>query len=80
LNPVRGELVHQAEDWVWSSFRAMVGLEACPPWLDGDWLVSQFGDGSYQPVIDSVFPLGWVADARRHMASNTQKGKIVVKV
>lgn len=37
-------------------------------------------DGSYQPVIDSVFALENVADAHRHMASNAQMGKIVVKV
>ncbi len=36
--------------------------------------------GAYQPVIDSTFPLERVADAHRHMASNTQKGKIVVTV
>lgn len=36
--------------------------------------------GDYQPVIDSTFPLERVADAHRHMASNTQKGKIVVTV
>jgi NADPH:quinone reductase-like Zn-dependent oxidoreductase len=37
-------------------------------------------DGSYQPVIDSVFALENVADAHRHMASNVQMGKIVVEV
>jgi NADPH:quinone reductase-like Zn-dependent oxidoreductase len=37
-------------------------------------------DGSYQPVIDSVFALENVADAHRHMASNTQMGKIIVEV
>jgi len=36
--------------------------------------------GRYQPVIDSVFKLDDVAAAHRHMASNTQKGKIVVEV
>ena len=36
--------------------------------------------GDYQPIIDSTFPLANVAEAHRHMASNTQKGKIVVTV
>ena len=36
--------------------------------------------GDYQPMIDSTFPLERVAEAHRHMASNTQKGKIVVTV
>ncbi len=37
-------------------------------------------DSTYQPIIDSVFPLEKVADAHRHMASNTQMGKIVVTI
>ncbi|MFT4583918.1 MAG: NADPH:quinone reductase-like Zn-dependent oxidoreductase [Gammaproteobacteria bacterium] len=37
-------------------------------------------DRSYQPVIDSVFAFEDVAQAHRHMVSNEQKGKIVVKI
>ncbi len=36
--------------------------------------------GDYHPVIDSTFSLEEVVEAHRHMASNTQKGKIVVTV
>ncbi len=41
-------------------------------------LGAKLGDGSYQPVIDRVFPLTQVADAYRHMEAGNQIGKIVV--
>ncbi len=37
-NPVAAGLVAAAGDWAWSSFRAHVGLEPTPPWLDTDGL------------------------------------------
>jgi NADPH:quinone reductase-like Zn-dependent oxidoreductase len=37
-------------------------------------------DRSYQPVIDSGFAFEDVAQAHRHMVSNEQKDKIVVKI
>jgi NADPH:quinone reductase-like Zn-dependent oxidoreductase len=36
--------------------------------------------GHLRPIIDSVFPFDCYLDAYRHMLSNTQRGKIVVKV
>jgi REP element-mobilizing transposase RayT len=42
LNPVRAGMVAQASDWPWSSYRAMVGLEGCPPWLETEWILGQF--------------------------------------
>ena len=33
-NPVAAGLVAQAADWRWSSYRAHVGAEPAPPWLD----------------------------------------------
>ncbi len=36
--------------------------------------------GALKPVIDSTFPLDAIVDAHRYMASNQQKGKIVVTV
>ncbi|MCG2585007.1 transposase [Massilia sp. TS11] len=45
LNPVRAGLVAQAEDWPWSSHRAVLGLQDCPVWLDADATLSLFGDG-----------------------------------
>lgn len=36
LNPVRAQLVVEAEEWAWSSYRAMIGQAAAPPWLETD--------------------------------------------
>jgi putative transposase len=43
LNPVRARMVSEASAWPWSSYRAMVGLEPAPPWLETDWVLGQFG-------------------------------------
>jgi REP element-mobilizing transposase RayT len=43
LNPVRAGACKRAEDWPWSSHRAMVGLAPQPAFLTVDWLLSQFG-------------------------------------
>jgi REP-associated tyrosine transposase len=34
LNPVAEGLVERPEEWRWSSYRATVGLDPLPPWLD----------------------------------------------
>lgn len=33
LNPVRAKLVRDPHEWAWSSYRAHIGLAACPAWL-----------------------------------------------
>ena len=43
LNPVRAGLARRAEDWPWSSYRAMTGQAAAPEWLHADGLLRQFG-------------------------------------
>ena len=43
LNPVRAGMVAQAEDWPWSSHRAVLGRRAAPPWLASDALLRGFG-------------------------------------
>ena len=43
LNPVRARMVHSAEEWPWSSYRATVGLEPPPDYLTTDWILSAFG-------------------------------------
>jgi len=43
LNPVRARMVPAAGDWLWSSYRATVGLAPTPPFLTTDWLLSAFG-------------------------------------
>jgi REP element-mobilizing transposase RayT len=38
LNPVRAGMKRKPQAWPWSSYRAHVGLEATPEWLDTDGL------------------------------------------
>jgi len=42
LNPVRAKMVKKPDAYRWSSFRATAGLDAAPPFLAVDWLLSQF--------------------------------------
>ncbi len=48
LNPVRAHLCKTAEDWRWSSYRAMTGKEPIPAFLSSDWLLAEFGVGMEQ--------------------------------
>ncbi|MEN6616877.1 MAG: transposase, partial [Syntrophorhabdus sp.] len=42
LNPVRANKVQDAQDWIWSSYRAAAGIERAPAWLCVDWVLGQF--------------------------------------
>jgi REP element-mobilizing transposase RayT len=42
LNPVRAEMVRQAKEWPWSSYRAMVGLNEPIECLTTDWVLAGF--------------------------------------
>ena len=42
LNPVRARMVRAVANWPWSSYRAMIGAEATPDWLQTDWVLGQF--------------------------------------
>ena len=50
LNPVRAGMVRQPEDWTWSSYKAMIGVEEEKRWLDVDWTLSQFGQNRTQSI------------------------------
>lgn len=45
LNPVRAGLCDEASGWRWSSYRALAGESARPPFLTTEWVLSQFGRG-----------------------------------
>jgi putative transposase len=45
-NPVKHGFVDQPGDWKWSSYRATVGLEIAPDYLNLDWLITAFPSGS----------------------------------
>jgi putative transposase len=42
LNPVRAKMVEHPEQYKWSSYPAMAGLEAAPDWLDLNAVLPQF--------------------------------------
>lgn len=44
LNPLRANMVASLDDWRWSSYPIVTQHETAPPWLDADWLLSQFGN------------------------------------
>lgn len=46
LNPVRANLAANAIDWPWSSHRCALGIQTPPKWLDCEWLLGMFGNGS----------------------------------
>lgn len=42
LNPVRAKLARRPHDWRWSSYRAHVGLQERPEWLDSEEVLRHF--------------------------------------
>jgi REP-associated tyrosine transposase len=50
LNPVRASLVDHPGDWLWSSYRAVVGIAPAPDWLTTDRLLSQFSNDRQQAI------------------------------
>jgi putative transposase len=51
LNPVRAGVAARPEHWMWSSYRATIGLAAAPPHLDVGWVLDLFGD---EPEADAI--------------------------
>ncbi|NJN46830.1 MAG: transposase [Candidatus Competibacteraceae bacterium] len=43
LNPVRAQWINDPGEWLWSSYRAMIGEAPCPDWLNRDALLKLFG-------------------------------------
>jgi len=43
LNPVRARMVHTADEWPWSSYRATAGMASGHAVLTTDWVLSAFG-------------------------------------
>jgi hypothetical protein len=44
-SPVRDGLARLPESWPWTHYRAMVGGEPAPPWLETSWTLSKLGRG-----------------------------------
>ncbi len=43
LNPVRAAMVKTPEEYQWSSYRQYIGKEKSTPWLQTEWLLSEYG-------------------------------------
>jgi REP-associated tyrosine transposase len=50
LNPVRAGMVKKPEDWLWSSYNAMLNPELETVWLDADWTLGQFGQNRTKAI------------------------------
>jgi putative transposase len=44
LNPIRAGICDSPEEWCWSSYRALAGLDFAPPFLATDVVLRCFGD------------------------------------
>jgi len=54
LNPVRAEMVSEPGEWAWSSYRAMVGVERPPAWLETRNILSGFGQNEAAAVRNYI--------------------------
>ncbi len=43
LNPVRANMTKTADQYPWSSYRAMIDKSATPDWLDKEWILGHYG-------------------------------------
>lgn len=51
LNPVRAAMVDSAEQWRWSSYRAMITSASKPTWLETDWILSTFHSSRKRAIL-----------------------------
>jgi putative transposase len=64
LNPVRADMISRPEDYRWSSYRAMAGLEKAPEWFDLAGALAVFGGENaealarYQEFVDAGITSG----------------------
>ena len=50
LNPVRARMVDAPGQWPWSSYRAMVGEEAAPEWLETRAILAALGSDASEAI------------------------------
>jgi len=50
LNPVRAGMVDSPGQWPWSCYRAMVGEEAAPEWLETRCILAAFGSDESEAI------------------------------
>ena len=54
LNPVRARMVRAPGDWPWSSYRAMIGAQTAPEWLQRRWILAAFGKAETEAVASYI--------------------------
>lgn len=54
LNPVRANMVKDAQNWPWSSYRAMTGEAQVQSWLQTDWVLGQFSDRRTRAIAQYI--------------------------
>jgi putative transposase len=90
LNPVRANLVLRPEEWKWSSYRAMIGMDKQPGFLHTNWLLSEFSlvrqeaQSRYRSFVEDAkgmeSPLrkargGWILGGKRFLEEMTERIK-----
>jgi hypothetical protein len=48
LNLVRARMVHSAQQWPWSNYRATASMAVSPAWLEIDWILAAFAEDKPQ--------------------------------
>jgi len=78
LNPVRGGIVKQPEDYPWSSHRAYLGREMIF-WLTTDWIYGQFSEQATEAVrrFSHFVTDGMQQEHRREFHSGSFEGRIL---
>lgn len=66
LNPVRARICSSPADWPWSSYRATVGIDSPPCFLDVDWLLHELGPpgarvAAFRAFVHEALPVGQAA-------------------
>jgi REP element-mobilizing transposase RayT len=71
MNPVDSGLCGSPEEWRWSSYRAAIGLDPVPPFLDVSGLLSHYGEMSdrampaYRAHVEGLVGVSLVSDTER---------------
>lgn len=74
LNPVRAGIVHSAEQWPWSSYRATVGLYVPERCLTTDTILARFSDSRVQ--AEAAYRRFVAAGLRQHSPMKNLKNQV----
>ena len=52
LNPIRAGIALKADEWLWGSYRALIGIDKSPAWLTTDWILALYGSDRKRAVAE----------------------------